>query len=168
MAGGDPRLPVDELIDVIKNGVMRANVSVTDPDRDLQVASVHLKLNTIATAMAGGGLDFRIPFVGIKARVAGSVVQQTTHAVEMMLVPDGTAPVFDTRNAAIEDVFVDAIDTVRAVVACAAEGDDRFVLKDSIVELPFGVTEEQCISLGVEEELKYEITHTMSLSLSRI
>jgi hypothetical protein len=60
---------------------------------------------------------------------------------------------------------VEAIQTLRTVIARAAEGDDPFVLKDSNVELAFAVAEDGTISLGVEGELKDEITHTMRLGL---
>jgi hypothetical protein len=163
----DRGMPVDELVTGVKSAIKRANVSATDPDRDLQVSSVQLTLHTVATAKAGGGLEFCVPFVGMKVKFGGSVTHQTTHTMEITLVPEPTAPAIETRDLAVDDILVDAIGTIRSVIAHAAEGDDPFTMQDSNVKLSFGVTEDGSISLGVESELQDEITHTMRLTLSR-
>lgn len=163
----DRGMPVGELITALKSAIKRASVSATDPYRDLQVSEVQLTLNTVATRKAGGGLEFCVPFVGMNVRFGRTVAHQTTHTMEITLVPEPAAPVIETRDLAVDDVLVDAIDTIRSVMARAAEGDDPFTMKDSNVELSFGVTEDGNISLGVEGELRDEITHTMRLTLSR-
>ena len=159
-------VPVDELIMVIKSAIKRANISSVNADRDLQVNAVFLKLNTIATISTGGGLDFRIPVLGMKLKFGGSVTHQDTHVMEMTLIPDAVGQTHEIRDGGAEAVLVEAIETLRAVIARAAEGDDPFVLKDSSVELAFAVAEDGTISLGIEGELRDEITHTMRLSLA--
>lgn len=159
-------VPVDQLVIIIKNAIKRANVSSTDAGRDLEVASVYLKLNAIATRVIGGGLDFRIPVLGMKLKIGGSVTHQDTHVMEMTLIPENLAEIYEIRDGEVENVLVEAIETLRAVVTRAAEGEDPFVLKDSNVELAFAVTADGTISIGAEGELKNEITHTMRLSLA--
>jgi hypothetical protein len=60
---------------------------------------------------------------------------------------------------------VEAIETIRAVVATAAAGDDPFVLNDSTITISFAVTAEGSISIGVNGSLSDELTHTLTLGL---
>lgn len=159
-------VPVDELVAVIKNAIKHANVSRTDADRDLQVTSVYLKLNVIATIAAGGSLEFRIPVLGMKLKIGGTVTRQDTHTLEMTLIPEDLPEEYEVREGDMENILVEAIETLRAVMARAAEGEDPFVLKNSNVELAFAVTENGVISLGIEGELKDELTHTIRLGLA--
>jgi hypothetical protein len=162
----DIGVPADEVVAAVKNAIKLANISVTDPERDLVVTSVYLKLNTVATATAGGSLDFRVPFIGLAVKVGGSVTRQNTHVIEMTLVPEG-GPVIETRDVQVEAILVEAIETVRRVMARAAAGDDPFVLHDSAVEFSFGVTSDGSISLGFDGELTDETTNTMRLTIAR-
>jgi hypothetical protein len=161
-------VPVGELVAVIQNAVKRANVSTTDPDRDLRVVSVQLTLNAVASTTAGGRLDFRIPFLGMKFKLGSSVTRRDTHAIDMTLVPPDLLPQHEIRDGEVEAVLVDAIDTIRTVMARAGEGDDPFVLKDSTVDISFAVTVDGSISLGAEGELKDEVTHTLRIGLARV
>ena len=60
---------MDTLISVVKDSIKRAGVSRTSQNRDLQVASVQLILDVVASKTAGNGLDFRVPFIGMKVRI---------------------------------------------------------------------------------------------------
>jgi hypothetical protein len=91
-------VPVDELVTVIKNAIKRANVSSANADRDLQVTSVFLKLNTIATVSIGGGIDFRIPVLGMKLKIGGAITRQDTHTMEMTLIPEGLNKTHEIRD----------------------------------------------------------------------
>jgi hypothetical protein len=164
-AADDLGIPVDDLITAVKNAIQQANVSVTNPGRDLAVTSIYLKLNTVATEKAGGGLDFRVPFIGLAIKVGAAVTRQRTHTMELTLVPDGT--VIETRSAPVEVVLVQAIETVRAILTRAGCGDDPFTLQDSAVELAFGVAADGSISLGFDGELHDEITNTLRLTITR-
>ena len=166
-AAADVGVPVNDLVTAVKNAIKTANVSVTDTDRDLAVTSVYLRLNTVLTVTAGGGLDFRVPFIGMKVKIGGSVTRQDTHTMEMTLIPEDSPAVIETRDVSVEDILVDAIETVRAVMAHADGGDDPFTLRDSAVELSFGVAENGTISLGIDGELKDEVTHMMRLTIGR-
>ena len=158
-------MPVDDLITAVKSAIQQANISVTNPDRDLAVTSVYLKLNTVATAKAGGGLDFRVPFIGLRVKVATSVTRQRTHMMELTLSPEDT--VIQTRGSQVDAMLVEAIETVRAVMARAAAGDDPFTLRDSAMELSFGVAQDGTISLGLDGELTDEITHTLRVTIAK-
>jgi hypothetical protein len=164
-SAGDLGLPVDDLITAVKNTIQQANMSVTNPGRDLAVTSVCLKLNTIATDKAGGGLDFRVPFIGLAVKVGAALTRQRTHTIELTLVPEGT--VIETRSGPVEVILAQAIETVRGVMARAGSGDDPFTLHDSAVELAFGVAADGSISLGFNGELHDEITHTLRLTIAR-
>jgi hypothetical protein len=158
-------MPVDDLISAVKNSIQQAGISVANPDRDLAVTSVYLKLHTITTAKAGGGLDFRVPFIGLKLKVGASVTRQRTHAMELTLVPEATA--YETRDGEVDVILLQAIETARAVMTRAAGGDDPFTLQDSTIELSFGVSQDGTISLGIDGELTDEITHTLRVTIAR-
>jgi len=161
----DLGMPVDDLITAVKNAIQQASISVANPDRDLAVTSVYLKLNTITTAKAGGGLDFRVPFIGLKLKVGTSISRQRTHAMELTLVPEATA--IETRSSQVDLILLEAIETARAVMARAAGGDDPFTLRDSTVELSFGISRDGTISLGIDGELTDEVTHTLRVTIAR-
>lgn len=161
-------LPVDQLVVAIKRAIKQANVSDTDADRDLKVASVYLKLHTIAIVTSGGGLDFRIPVLGMKLKIGGRVSHQDTHTLEMTLIPDESTPLQEVRDGEVETALVEAIETLRTVMARAAEGDDPFILQESSVDLTFAVSEDGTVSFGVEGELRNEVTHTIRLNLSLV
>jgi Trypsin-co-occurring domain 2 len=75
----DEGVPVDALIGVIKDSVKRAGVSRASQTRDLQVASVKLILDVVASKTAGGGVEFCVPFIGMKLRVGTKVTKKDTH-----------------------------------------------------------------------------------------
>ena len=162
----DDGVPVDSLISVVKDSIKRAGVSRTSQDKDLQVASVRLILDVVATKTAGGGLDFRVPFIGMKLRVGGKVTKKDTHTIDITLVPPGDRDKRQVRSGDVEDVLVNAIATVRAVVTKAAEGGDPWVLSASTIDICFAITETGTISLGVDGELANEVTQTLRLGLA--
>lgn len=161
----DDGVPVDQLIDVIKNTIKLTGMSNTDTDRDLRVTSVQVKLHTVAVRTVGGKLDFRVPFLGLKLKVGGSVTETDTHTMEITLIPEDLREVHEIRDGEVETVLAEAVETLRAVLTRAGQGDDPFVLKESFVELSFAVTEDGTISLGIDGELKDQITHTLKLGL---
>jgi hypothetical protein len=159
-------MPVGELIAAVKNAIKAASVSVTDAGRDLAVTSFSLKLNTVATATTGGGIDFRVPFIGMKVTLGASVERQNTQVIELTLVPEA-GPAIETRDLPVELILVDAIETIRGIMATAVGGDDPFVLQDSAVELSFGVAADGSICFGINGELKDETTHILRLTIGR-
>ena len=156
-------VPADELIRVIKTSVKRAGVS---PDADLHVVSVQLILKVIAASTLGGGLNFRVPVLGMQLSVGGRITRQDTHTLDLTLTPPDQPPGHELRDGDVEDAIVDAITTIRAVIVSATEGDDPWVLSAGTVDISFVVTETGTISLGVEGELANEITHTLRLGLT--
>jgi hypothetical protein len=160
--------PVGEVIDGIKSAIRRASISNKDLARDLRVASVYLKLNTIATIGAGGRLDFRVPFIGMALRLGGVVTRENTHSLEMVLLPEDDTTVFEVRETPVDTVLIDAIEIIRSVIAEASGGDDPFLLRDGTVELSFAINQDGSFSLGVDGEFKNQVTHTIRLSVEPI
>jgi Trypsin-co-occurring domain 2 len=162
----DEGVPVETLISVIKDSIKRAGISRTSQDRDLQVASVQLILEVVAAKTAGGSLDFRVPFIGMKLRIGGQVTSKDTHTIDITLIPPEERPTRQVRGGDVEDVLVNAIATVRAVVTEAAAGDDPWVLSASTIDIRFAITQSGTISLGVDGELANEVTQTLRLGLA--
>jgi Trypsin-co-occurring domain 2 len=163
MQVSDTGVAVDEVVDAVKNVIKLADISETDAGRDLRVASLQLILNTVATVTAGGGVDFRVPFIGMKLSVGGTVTRHDTHTIDITLIPPDLQ--HQVRDSAVEGVLLDAIATIRAVVTRAVGGDDPFRLQTGTVELCFAVTKNGSITLGFNGEFSGEITHTLRVSL---
>lgn len=166
MKVSDDGVAVDSLIGVVKNSIRRAGVSGTSRTSDLRVAKVQLILNVVAAKAAGGRLDFRVPFIGMKLRVGTKVTRQDTHTIDITLMPPGERATRQVRGGDIEQVLVDAIETIRKVTAQASAGDDPWVLSESAIDISFAITRNGSISLGIDGELSDDVTHTLRLGLA--
>jgi len=156
---------IQDLIETIKQAIKSANLSSTDLDRDMRVGSVQLTLNAVATHALGGGIDFRVPFIGMKVKIGSKLTKQDTHTIDIRMVPPDLKDRPELRDGDLESVLTDAINTIRSAVASAATGDDPFTLGESSVNISFAVTAEGTISLGVDSSLANELTHTLTLGL---
>lgn len=161
----DEGVPVGSLISVVKDSIKQAGVSSTSRTRDLRVASVQLILEVVASKTAGGGLDFRVPFIGMKLSLGAKVTKKDTHTIDITLVPPEERDTRQVRGE-VEEVLVSAIATIRDVMAQAAEGDDPWILSASTIDIAFAITQTGTISLGVDGELANELTHTLRLGLA--
>jgi Trypsin-co-occurring domain 2 len=164
----DEGVSVDTLISVVKDSIKRAGVSRTSQARDLQVASVKLILDVVASKSTGGGLDFRVPFIGMKLRAGAKVTKKDTHTIDITLVPPKDQDTRQVRGGEVEDVLVNAIATIRDVTTKAAEGDDPWLLSEGTIDISFAITQTGTISLGIDGELANELTQTLRLGLARI
>ena len=162
----DEGVPVDTLISAVKDSIKQAGVSRGSQTRDLQVASVQLILEVVASKAAGGGLDFRVPFIGMKLSLGAKVTKKDTHTINITLVPPKERATRQVRGGDVEDVLVNAIATIRDVMTKAAEGDDPWLLSASTIDISFAITQSGTISLGVDGELANELTHTLRLGLA--
>jgi len=162
----DEGVPVGTLIQVVKDSVKRAGVSRTSQTRDLQIASVQLILDVVASKTAGGGLEFCVPFIGMKLHVGAKVTKKDTHTIDITLVPPTERATRQVRGGEVEDVLVNAIATIRDVMTKAAEGDDPWFLSAGKIDISFAITQTGTISLGVDGELANELTHTLRLGLA--
>src|SRR5260370_1873813 len=80
-------------------------------------------------------------------RFGAKVTKSDTHEIEINLVPPGREAGEEVREASLDLALVDAIETIRAVVVSAADGDDPFVLNDAKIILSFAITAEQTIPI---------------------
>jgi hypothetical protein len=166
MKVSDDGVPVNALIDVIKESIREAGVSSTKPDRDLQVSSVQLVLKVVASQSAGGGLDFTVPFIGMRLSLGAKVAKKDTHTIVITLVPPDLRKTRRVRTGEIAEALVSAITTIRGVMTKAAEGDDPWVLETGTVDLSFAITKTGTISLGIDGELEHDLTQTLRLGLA--
>jgi len=157
---------IDVLIGTIKKSLRRAGISRDASQGDLQVESVQLVLNIVATESAGGRLDLRVPFVGMKLSMGAKVTKQDTHSITINLTPPEPAKQLRETRGDIETALVDAIDAIRSAMASAAEGDEPWILSTGQVEISFVITKEGSISLGAEGELSNEMTNKLLLALT--
>jgi hypothetical protein len=162
----DTGVAIDEVVGAVKNAIKVAGISVINDDRDLQVTSIQLLLNTVATSILGGGVDFRVPFLGMKLSIGRKVTRSDTHMIDIALQPLRPDGQHEIRDGPVEGVLVEAINTIRKVMMRAVEGDDPFLLESGLVELSFAVTEDGTITLGFMGEFKEEITHTLRMALA--
>jgi hypothetical protein len=159
-------IKADEVIGAVKNAIKLAGISATEDSRDLAVSSVQLTLNTVASYTAGGGVDFRVPFLGMKLTVGSTVSRHDTHALDIVMEPKDLANQREVRDGDVETALVDAIDTIRAITTRAITGDDPFILKHSTVELTFAITKDGTITLGFNGEFEDSVSHTLRISFS--
>src|SRR5205823_339465 len=115
-------------IEAVKRAIKTANVSTTDQERDLRVGSVGLTLHAIATRSSGGGMNFRIPFIGMEVQLGAKLTTRDTHEIEINLTPPREEDWAEVHDGGLDDVLVEAIETIRVAVASAAGGDDPFIL----------------------------------------
>jgi hypothetical protein len=158
-------VPVEELITTVKEGLKRAGVSRSSSQGDLRVESVQLVLQALASKTAGGELDFRIPFIGMKLRAGTKVTGEDTNTIDITLKPPDQ-PTRRVRGGNVADALVDAITTIRTAMARAAAGPDPWDLSVGIVDISFGVSKEGSISLGANGELANEVKQTLRLRLT--
>jgi hypothetical protein len=160
----DSGVPVEVLIDTVKEAVKRAGVSHSGSQGDLRVESVQIVLHALATKAVGGTLDFRIPFIGMRLRAGTNITGQNTHRIDMTLKPPDRRT-RTVRGGNVEDALVDAIVTIRTAMTHAAAGEDPWDLSAGTADITFGVTKAGSISVGADGELANEVTHTLRLRL---
>lgn len=156
---------VNALVDSVKKSLKSAGISRNSGVGDLKVASVQLVLNVVATESAGGRFDLRVPFIGMKFTMGTKVTRQDTHSIDITLVPPEPDRQLRETRGDIETALVDAITTIRGVMASAAGGDEPWVLSTGQVEITFVVTKEGSISIGAEGEFSDEVTNKLRISL---
>jgi hypothetical protein len=158
-------VPVETLIGVVKDSVKYGGISRTSQTRDLQVASLQLILEAVASKTAGGTINFCVPFLGMKLSIGTKVTKKDTHTIGITLVPSEERATREVRSGEVEEVLVKAIATIRDAMSRAADGDDPWVLSTGTIDISFAITQTGTISLGVEGELANEVTHTLRLGL---
>jgi hypothetical protein len=159
----DGGVPVDELINEVKDSVSRAGVSRVSGPADLQVASVQLTLRVTASTSGGMGISLRVPVIGAELRLGTKITKEDIHTIDVTLVPT-KQPARQVRGD-VGNALVAAITTIRQTMASAADGDDPWVLSQSTVTLSFAVTQKGKFVLGAEGESSHETTQLLRLSL---
>jgi Trypsin-co-occurring domain 2 len=158
-------VPVQDVIAAVKRAIKEANVSAADEGRDLKIGPVKLVLHALATRTIGGGLSFTVPFIGMPVRFGTKITRSNTHEIEISLAPPVQAAREEVREASLHLALVDSIETIRAVVANAAGGDDPFILNDAKITLSFALTAEGDISIGADASMSDEVTHSLILTV---
>lgn len=161
----DNGVPVNDLIEAVKQAIKAANISRSAHHRDLRIGSVCLTLHVAATRSSGGGLNFHVPLIGTEVNLGGKVTRQDVHEIEISLVPPSPQERSELRDGSLGPVLVEAIETIRATIAAAADGDDPFTLDESTITIVFGVTADGDISIGVNGSRSDELTQTLVLTL---
>ncbi|WP_433362299.1 trypco2 family protein [Actinoplanes sp. CA-142083] len=156
---------VDDLVDAVKRSITAANLSAANRERDLRVSVMELTLNTMATSTAGGGLELKVPVIGLRLKAGTKLTKVDLHTLVINLeaAPGGVSG--ELRDYEVDEALVSAVEQVRAAVAAAGMGDDPFVLRDSTMTLSFGVTAEGSIVLGFEGNLQDSVTQALKLTL---
>ena len=98
-------------------------------------------------------------------RFGAKVTSSDTHEIDINLAPPAQEPEEEVREASLDLALVDSIETIRAILATAAEGDDPFILNDAKITLSFAVTAEGDISIGTDDSMSNEVTHSLVLAL---
>jgi hypothetical protein len=161
----DEGVPVGTLVRVVKDSLKRAGVSRTSDAKDLRVGSVRLALEVVASKTAGGGLEFFVPFIGMKLKMGARVTKEETHTIDITLVPPQEPKVREVRGGDVETALVESITTIREAMVSAAGGDDPWVLSEGTVDIKFAVTKTGTISIGADGELVGALTNTLRLVL---
>lgn len=157
-------VPMQDVITAVKLAIKEASVSAVSERRDLRVGSVSLVLHALAARSAGGRLSFTIPFIGMPVRFGAKVTRSDTHEIEINLAPPAEEAGEEVREASLDLALAGSIETIRGVLAAAADGDDPFILSDAKITLSFAVTSDGEISIGVDGAMTGEVTHTLVLT----
>jgi Trypsin-co-occurring domain 2 len=159
----DDGVAVEDLVTAVRRAAAEASISDTDAGRDLRITGLELTLHAVASRERGSRLEFRIPVVGLPVSFGAKVTDRHTHKIKISLAP--SAAVHEVRAGEVEDTLVQAIETIRAVVARGLDGHDAFVHSSSEIELTFAVTATGSIALVGTADLSDEVTHTLKLTL---
>jgi len=146
---------ITEILGQVKKAIKVANLS--GQDTDLKITKLKVGINAIATGTAGGGFDLQVPIIGMRLKAGGKVSPQDTHRIEVEMEPMPDR--YEIRSGDVQRAIVDAAEAIRAISRSAMEGEDPFLVSKSSLSLSFLVTREGAITLGVEGELRDEITH---------
>ncbi len=161
----DDGLAVEDLVTAVRRAAARASIAEADAGRDMRITGLELTLHVLAKRDHGARLEFRIPVLGLPITLGAKVTTQDTHKIKISLTP-AAVPAHEVRGGdEVEDTLVQAIETVRAVVARGLGDQDAFTHQSSEVELTFAVTGTGAIALLGTADLTDEITHTLKLTL---
>jgi hypothetical protein len=160
----DDGVAVEDLVAAVRRAAAEASISDTDAGREMRITALELTLHAVAKREFGAKLEFRIPVLGLPVSVGARSGTHDTHTIRIRLEP--ASGVHAVRGGGeIEETLVQAIETIRAVVARGLGDQDAFVHASSEVELTFAVTGTGSIALVGTADLTDEVTHTLKLTL---
>jgi hypothetical protein len=159
----DDGLAVEDLVTAVRRAAARAAISDADAGRDMRITGLELTLHALARRDHGAKLEFRIPFLGMPVSFGSKVTTRDTHQIKISLAPVSS---YEVRGGEeVEETLVQAISTIRAVVARGFGDADAFEHRSSEVELSFAVTSDGSVALVGTLDLSGEVTHTLKLTL---
>jgi hypothetical protein len=156
---------VQDLIEAVQRSIVAANLSAANPHRDMRVSAMELTLNTMATSTAGGGLELKVPVIGLRLKAGTKLTKVDLHTLVITLEAAPRRAIGELRDLEVDAALVSAVEQVRSTVAAAGAGDDPFMLRDSTLTLSFGITAEGSIVLGFEGNLQDAVTQALKLTL---
>src|SRR5262249_12700256 len=95
---------IEEVVSAVKNAIKLAGIAAADSGRDLRVTSIQLTLHTVAVLTAGGGIDFRVPFLGMRLTVGGAIAKRDTHTLNIVLEAQDLRAEHEIRDSDVEAV----------------------------------------------------------------
>jgi hypothetical protein len=156
---------VDVLIAEIKDGFALAGLDDAR-DQRLRITGVGLTLEVVLLHTLGGGLKLRVPFIGVDIEGGRDVSETTSHTVEMTFDPFVTEHPAATYRGDIASQIAQTIETVRATMVSAEGGNQPWALRTGTVEIRFGVTSEDRLSIGLSGSKSREHTNTLRLEIA--
>jgi hypothetical protein len=155
----------EAVVAVVKRSIERGNLAPAAEHSNLQVTAVDIELKVVTSRSLGGGLHFRVPVLGADVSMRGKSTRARTQTISITLVPPGIGTGHEIRDGDVEEALVEAVATVRRLMAAAAYGESPWLLGSGMVELEFGVTMSGGLVLGFESDRSDESSNKLKLTL---
>jgi hypothetical protein len=157
----DNGTPVDQLIAAINKSIERASGSGASTRK---VVSVELILQIVVSDTVNLGLDFKVPFSGMKLSNGAQVTSEDTLTTYVTLLPPAHAARGDDCGGETEDAILSVVTTIRDAITSAS--DDLRPLPSESVDIPFAITEAGILAAEADPGPASGVTHTLRLGLA--
>lgn len=129
---------------------------------NLSIDKIELTLKVLSEKNFYGDFKFKIPFIDTEVGFDGNDTKSGTQTIILNLVPDMQER-FVTRG--IKEDLVQAISLIGEGIRNASEGEPKYKLQDSSIELNFVINKSGNIALIFKGGMRSEITNTLKLYL---
>jgi len=165
----EPMLDAEDVIGKVKSAIKAANLSTSESTTDVFIVEVVVTLKVVRDLEAGGEARWKVPVIGLELGAHKGRKWSTSNIIELTLTPPRPAAGEAQSLVPTVDLESDlprAIRMVRATVVAAARDEPVFELRESTVEIAFGVTVTGGLSLVAKAEATADTTNTLKLTLS--